>query len=84
MGDDSAAQVRAVVLEAWRSTLGPSEPAADSDDFFALGGHSLLLVQMLEQIEGTLGIAVPLDELFPDPTLGNLLALCEQAARSPA
>ena len=72
-------EVRSVVLEAWCSALGVDEAtAAPDDDFFALAGDSLLLVEVLEQIEGELGIEVPLPDLFVDPSLGRLLELCEQ------
>lgn len=42
------------------------------DDFFLLGGHSLLVVAVTERIEGELGVRLPLAEFFRDPTVAGL------------
>jgi phthiocerol/phenolphthiocerol synthesis type-I polyketide synthase E len=79
MTERTEPEIRSVVLEAWCSGFGVDEATASvDDDFFALGGDSLLLVEVLEQIESALGIEVPLPDLFVDPSLGHLLELCEQ------
>jgi 3-oxoacyl-(acyl-carrier-protein) synthase/acyl carrier protein len=43
-----------------------------SDNFFDLGGHSLLLVQVWSKLRELLGRQVPVLELFKYPTIGSL------------
>ncbi|MFI5993961.1 phosphopantetheine-binding protein [Streptomyces sp. NPDC051362] len=67
-----------VVFEVWCELLEvPS--ASEDDDFFSLGGNSLLALQLVSQLEERLGIDVPLDTLFTEGTLGALLKECNAA-----
>jgi amino acid adenylation domain-containing protein len=54
----------------WGELLG-SERIGRHDDFFALGGHSLMAVQLSSRIRTALGLEVPLAELFAQPTLAD-------------
>jgi thioesterase domain-containing protein/acyl carrier protein len=51
------------------------EVTSIDDDFFALGGHSLLLVRLAATIRRELGIAVPVADLMVAPTVGEVAAL---------
>ncbi|HEY7596834.1 MAG TPA: non-ribosomal peptide synthetase [Actinophytocola sp.] len=65
--------VAAVIANAWCTVLGL--PAVGRDDnFFDLGGHSLLMALVHEDLEGTLGRRIPMSELFAYPTVGGLAA----------
>src|SRR5450755_759866 len=44
------------------------------DNFFAIGGHSLLAVQLASQIRSAHGIQVPMREFFANPTIAELAA----------
>ncbi|MEM9032193.1 MAG: thioesterase domain-containing protein, partial [Pseudomonadota bacterium] len=55
----------------WSETLG-LQNVAETDDFFALGGHSLNAVRMFGQIRRRFGVTLPLATLFEAPTLGAL------------
>jgi hypothetical protein len=55
----------------WRDLLG-AETVAPDDDFFGLGGYSLLVAKMLAQVDEAFGRTVPLAVFLTDPTLGSL------------
>jgi amino acid adenylation domain-containing protein len=49
------------------------------DDFFARGGHSLLLVRLATALRNQLGVAVPVAELFTAPTVAAMARRIEGA-----
>jgi amino acid adenylation domain-containing protein len=57
----------------WRQALGVEQVGVD-DNFFDLGGHSLLLVQVHGRIREALGADITVVELFQHPTVGALAA----------
>ncbi|MDX3229010.1 polyketide synthase [Streptomyces sp. ME19-01-6] len=61
----------------WNQLLGTSS-ARDEDDFFALGGDSLMAVRLRGRIHEDLGIAVPLADFLEQPTFGRLAALAQE------
>ena len=62
------------------SVLGLSQVGAE-DDFFALGGHSLLGTQLILRINQTFRVELPLQRLFENPSPRELAARVEEAAR---
>ncbi|HET8842334.1 MAG TPA: thioester reductase domain-containing protein, partial [Ktedonobacteraceae bacterium] len=55
----------------WREVLGV-EQVGVFDDFFALGGHSLLTVRLMTQIEQTFGKRLPVAAIFQGRTVESL------------
>jgi acyl carrier protein len=45
---------------------------SDDDDFFAIGGHSLIMQKIQAGIKDELGIEVPMDELFRLATISEI------------
>ena len=74
---DSAAALE-IVRRAWRDVLALEDVAPD-DDFFLLGGHSLLVLEVVDAIEAETGTAIPLGAFFEDPTPRSLAAYLTEA-----
>jgi amino acid adenylation domain-containing protein len=60
------------IAEIWSRTLGLERPPGVTESFFDLGGHSLMAVQLFAEIEGALGVRVPLATLFAGATIEHL------------
>ncbi|WP_339925754.1 amino acid adenylation domain-containing protein [uncultured Cyclobacterium sp.] len=60
-----------LVADIWKKALGL--PLIDkNDNFFEIGGHSLIAVKVMVQLEKVYGIRLPLSVLFKYPTIQKL------------
>jgi len=66
-------RVEDAIAAAWREVLSVEQVGID-DNFFDLGGHSLLLVQVQAKLRGGLGQDVPIVEMFQYPTVRTMAA----------
>ncbi|HEX5725658.1 MAG TPA: condensation domain-containing protein, partial [Longimicrobiaceae bacterium] len=81
-GEDGApTETERVVLEIWRDVLDVPEVGLE-DDFFDLGGHSLLGVRLLAQVKRRLKVTLPLTALFAHPTPAGLAAAVDGAGKA--
>lgn len=55
----------------WQNSLGIRDVGID-DDFFELGGDSLLATQVISRIRDELGVALPMPSFFNHPTLAGV------------
>jgi amino acid adenylation domain-containing protein/thioester reductase-like protein len=63
----AASPMEAVVLEVWREVFGRAT-LAPLDNFFEIGGHSLLAAKAIYQLRDLLGLPIPVGLLFEHPT----------------
>ncbi|MBD2128004.1 amino acid adenylation domain-containing protein [Microcoleus sp. ZQ-A2] len=73
--------IEAQLAEIWTKVLG-LEKVGIHDNFFDLGGHSLLITQLLAKVRDTFKVNLSLRSLFKDPTVANIakkIAIAQQA-----
>lgn len=70
LGEDSKPHVglEVEIAQLWSELLGHNSIRRD-DNFFSIGGHSLLAIAVAHRLEESLGRPVPARELFAQPTL---------------
>jgi thioesterase domain-containing protein/acyl carrier protein len=82
-GDDatpmSSDQTARAIREVWEVLL-PGALVGPDDDFFHLGGDSLLAAQMLVMVEQATGVTVPMGELLHARTVRSLAEVVRRAS----
>jgi non-ribosomal peptide synthetase component F/aryl carrier-like protein len=78
-----SAAVDPALAAIWAEVLGVDALDVD-DDFFALGGNSLLATQIAARVADALGIEMPLEAVFEAPTLGAYAELVRAAGPAAA
>ncbi|GAA2520654.1 type I polyketide synthase [Winogradskya humida] len=81
-GADDGNDVRAVLEQLWCAALGTAS-AADHDDFFALGGESLMVVSLIGKVRQRLGGDLAVADFDRQPTFGALLELAGRVRPDP-
>jgi len=66
-----------MLTDVWEGLLG-IRPIGVRDDFFQLGGHSLMAVRLIAQIRERFGVELPVAELFAKSTVEALAAALDQ------
>ncbi|GAA3457939.1 non-ribosomal peptide synthetase [Dactylosporangium matsuzakiense] len=66
-----------LVAGVWCEVLGVDRVGVH-DDFFAIGGHSLLAMKVVGRLRAATGTAVPLRTMFSHPDLAGLAAAVEE------
>jgi acyl carrier protein len=61
----------------WSEVLGVSKIGVN-DNFYHLGGHSLMATQLLSRINKAFQLRLPLPVMFESPTVASLAAIVEQ------
>jgi thioesterase domain-containing protein len=72
-------ELEAKLVEIWERVLD-RRPIGVRDDFFKLGGHSMLAVMLTSQLKQHLGVRVPLSNIIEHPTIECFAAHLSSAA----
>ncbi|MDQ3790082.1 MAG: polyketide synthase dehydratase domain-containing protein, partial [Actinomycetota bacterium] len=70
-------ELEKAVAKVWREALGVETVGVD-DDFFGLGGNSLVAVQLIAALRKEVGVRLPMRSLFELPTVAGLAARIEE------
>jgi hypothetical protein len=62
-----------LVARVWASVLGGALPGA-LDDFFEIGGHSLLALRVIARLSAATGVDLPIQSFFADTTVAGVAA----------
>jgi amino acid adenylation domain-containing protein len=68
-----------LLAELWTELLRPAAAIGADDDFFALGGQSLLAAQLAARVRDCFEIELPTRAVFDDPTIAALAERVETA-----
>jgi acyl transferase domain-containing protein/thioesterase domain-containing protein len=71
---DPVGDVVGALTAMWRDLLGLAD-ISPTDDFFDLGGHSLIAIRLMARIHRELGVRFQLATLFEAPTIDKLAGL---------
>lgn len=82
-GEKIAAQgsLEVMLVRVWEKVLGVPNVGVE-DNFFDLGGHSVLAVRLVAEIEKVIGRKIPLSSLFRGSTVASLARLIRQGSES--
>ncbi|GAB2711105.1 non-ribosomal peptide synthetase [Kitasatospora kifunensis] len=73
--DEPATPLEKALAEVWCELLGIDRVGRD-DNFFALGGNSLLVTRLVGRIRTVLGVGLGVADLFARPTIAELAQGC--------
>ncbi|MGZ5330870.1 MAG: amino acid adenylation domain-containing protein [Solirubrobacterales bacterium] len=77
--DASQTEIEQIVAGIWAEVLGV-HAARPEDDFFASGGHSLLAMKLIHDVNEAFGVELTVRSLLVEPTFGALVREVERAA----
>jgi acyl carrier protein len=60
-----------ILAEMWKELLGV-ERVSVQDNFFEIGGHSLMVIKMVSHIKKEFELSIPISVLFKFTTIGEL------------
>ena len=70
--------VEETLAAVWRDVL-KADRVGTHDNFFALGGHSLIATQLISRVRDVFNVEVPLASLFEQPTVAELGRVVQEA-----
>ncbi|WP_234542827.1 non-ribosomal peptide synthetase [Streptomyces shenzhenensis] len=74
--DEPQGTFEILIAEVWAQVLGRDRISAD-DNFFALGGHSLIALRVIGRLKRELGLTIRTKEVYQHPELRDLASYVE-------
>ncbi|MFF2655451.1 acyl carrier protein [Streptomyces sp. NPDC058045] len=71
-----------LVRRTWATALNHND-FSDDDNFLNIGGHSMLGIALMKELESGLGVRLPVRLLFDNPTVGELAAALPAQVEDP-
>ena len=75
-------ELRTTLAGIWKRVLKTNAEPSQRDEFFAFGGHSLLLLPIQTEILQHFAVKVPIVDLFSNPTFQGFLELISKSVSS--
>jgi amino acid adenylation domain-containing protein len=73
--------IEQTIARIWREVLGIAQVGL-TDNFFAVGGHSLAAIQVIARLRETFGQELPLQTLFTSPYVSSLARIIDEGRQS--
>ncbi len=70
--------LKARIKNIWQEELGYDEELPDDADFYALGGDSIIGMNIIDRVNSELGLSLSLADIFNQSTLNSFLELIEK------
>ncbi len=80
--DDARNPIEEIVGDLFVEVLGLERTLGIEEDFFRLGGHSLLVVHLASRLRAAFGVDLELTAIFDRPTVAGVAALVAAEARA--
>jgi amino acid adenylation domain-containing protein len=77
---DHLTVVEELLAEIWSEALGVKRSSKE-DNFFEVGGHSLLAMQLISRVREAFRVEIPLRAIFEEPTIARLAKYVEAAKK---
>jgi len=71
---ESCDDLTSLMASIWKEVMGVTEIGLD-DDFFSVGGHSLLAIRLIACIEERFSVQIPISAIFTAPTIRQMSAV---------
>lgn len=71
---ESCDDLTSLMASIWSEVMGVTEIGLD-DDFFSVGGHSLLAIRLIASIEERFSVQIPISAIFTAPTIRQMSAV---------
>jgi amino acid adenylation domain-containing protein len=75
-------EIEVIIVDEWKAIFG-KEQIGLTDNFFDLGGHSLLVMRLMAYLRGKFQIELPFRTVFEAPTVKELAERVEQIHKGP-